>query len=136
MPPVAAFIAEGHLTGHSNGRFNNVQEAMAVTGLLSAMLLIVGTGARGDGGGAGIVLFPDGGRRFVSWRTWRGRDTRWCHQFVRGPAQSGKRIGRADNSAAFRGPNGETGLEILGDYRLYRCRGRHCALFKPVVFLK
>jgi serine/threonine protein kinase len=45
-PPFSALIGETHLTPGGNGRFNNVQEALATTGLLSAMLLIAGTGAR------------------------------------------------------------------------------------------
>jgi hypothetical protein len=45
-PPIMAFLAESRLSSAGNGRFNNIQEALAVMGLLSAMLLIAGTGAR------------------------------------------------------------------------------------------
>ncbi|MDX1931361.1 MAG: serine/threonine-protein kinase [Capsulimonadales bacterium] len=44
-PPVAAAFGGARLWG-GHGRFNNIQEALAITGLLSAMLLIAGTGAK------------------------------------------------------------------------------------------
>ena len=45
-PPFAAMLAEPHLSGRSEGQFNNIQQAMAMMGMLSAMLLIAGTGAK------------------------------------------------------------------------------------------